>query len=136
VRTSRFDFEFSLGTLIQALKRKIRPLPKGLKKDLERALDVRNLLAHKYFLKNQLKFLYGKWVRELVQELEEMRSVLQQVNRRLMAIYDALQRPKARLALKSIEGRAHETISMMAELVILAEECEESKNEEQLQEDL
>jgi uncharacterized protein YutE (UPF0331/DUF86 family) len=82
-------FRRPLGNLIKHLKKEV-PVPPRLEADLMKALDLRNLLAHRYFKERLVGWFTSFGLREITKELKEIKTTFELVSQEIQRLTQSL----------------------------------------------
>ena len=85
-------FTRTLGNLIKRLKDEDVPVPPQLEADLTKALELRNLIAHRYFYerKRLAKWFLNSGLKDLTRELKEIRMTFDLVSQEITRLTESV----------------------------------------------
>jgi hypothetical protein len=82
-------FRRPLGNLIKLLKKEV-PVPPRLEADLTTALDLRNLIAHRYFRERLAEWLLPSGLTKVTMELKEIKMTFDLVSKKIHRLEESL----------------------------------------------
>jgi hypothetical protein len=107
-------FTRPLGNLIKLLKKEV-PVPPQLDADLTKALDLRNLIAHRYFRERLAQWLLPSGLKKVTKELKEIKMTLDLVSQEIGRLAESLCNAK-RKEEATIEKLEREILPGLAEV--------------------